>query len=464
MNRLSRIGHESTSRLLAEFSLPAVIAMVAQSACGIIDRVYAGNGAGTMAISGITVSFPVIALFMALGMLAGIGGSSLYSIRMGQGRISESSEVIRGSLFLLLLVPPVLAVTVFIFMEPVLKLCGAGAGSMAYARQYLGIMLLALPVQAAGFGMNNFIRAEGRPGIAMVTVMIASAGGLVLTPVFIFVLHLGLRGAAFSYLCAQVSACLWVARYFISGRVRDGKGIKPVLPRIGIIRDILRSGLGPFSIQVCAVAVASAYNHQLVRYGDSLSLSLFGILHCVSVFLLIPVLGINQGAQPLLGYNHGAGSERRVRNLLRETAGFSLALMLPGLLLVMLYPDFFISIFSHRDLLLARNGATALRIYTSLLPFAVLQICAATYFTSTGRPFHSVMLNCSRQVFFLLPLVVILPRFTGINGVWLAAPASDFAACMLSLFLLMKEGREAPRKRKINSAGEGVLCPLPLRR
>lgn len=451
MNRVNRIGSESTSRLLAEFSIPAIVAMVVQSTYSIIDRIFIGNGAGTTAISGITVCFPVIAIFMAFGMLIGIGGASCYSIKLGEGRMNEFRKIPGNTFILLLLTSVIISLVIGLYLDSVLRMFGASGKTLDYASRYLRILLFGLPFQMTGYGMNNFIRADGRPWIAMATMLIGSAVNIALAPLLIFRFGLGIEGAALSTVIAQAVSCIWVMASIIPGKSTASLSLEGTGLSIKTTKMITANGLGPFTMQIGACIVASVYNHQLMSYGGWLSLSIYGIIHSISVFLLMPVIGISQGAQPLIGYNFGAGREWRAKNILFKSVTASTVILVCGFLVITFVPGFLIGIFNPADSELKGAGIHALHIFLSMIPLAALQICSSGFFIATGNPKRSVLLTLSRQIIFLLPLLLVLPRFFGLDGIWLAAPASDFAAFILTASVLFCDMKKTVSKPVILS-------------
>lgn len=438
MNRVHRIGHEPIPKLLAEFSLPAVVAILVQSSYSIIDRIFIGNGAGTEAISGVTVCFPVIALFMASGMLTGIGGASLYSIKTGERRKDECIMILHNTFILLALISAALSITILIFLKEILIFSGASGDSLLYAEKYLGILLMGLPLQTTGFGMNNFIRSEGKPGIAMTTMITGVVINIILTPLFIFGFRMGIEGAAAGTVIAQSVSFLRVMRYFVSGGSITGLRLCRLRLSADITRRTIYTGLGPFAMQMGSCITASVYNHQLLKYGDELTVSIYGIIHCVTVLLLIPALGISQGAQPLMGYNSGKGDSLRTAEILKGSVTCSSLMVTAGFIPAMAAPGCIISIFNSSDCILAVQGGEAMRISLALLPLSVLHICASGYFLSTGESKKSAFITLSRQILFLLPAVIILPSIFGIHGIWLAAPVSDLCSFILAVYLLIK--------------------------
>jgi putative MATE family efflux protein len=448
MNNVHRLGYVSPKKLIAEFSLPAIVGMLVQSSYSIIDRIFIGNGAGTMAISGITVCYPIIAVFIAFGMLIGIGGSTLYSIKCGEEKKDECIKIIRNTFLLLAATSVILSLFTGFFLEEILSLFGASGASLQYAKRYLGILLFAIPFQTIGYGMNNLIRSDGRPRMAMATMLIGTVINLILAPILIFVFDAGIKGAAISTVIAQVASCIWVMNYFISTENMRKFHLRNMRISGEITRLTFSIGLGPFFMQIGSCLVAAVYNHQLMNYGNELTLSVYGILHSITVFLLMPVIGISQGSQPIIGYNYGAGNRERVRHIFFNSAKSAFIVLLCGFCAVMAAPGVFVGIFNPSDPELKAAGIHALRVFSFLLPLASLQICTGSYFLATGRSWLSILLTLSRQVFLLLPMLIILPGFYGINGIWMAAPVSDLAAFLITTLILFKEMRkQAPSAR-----------------
>jgi len=453
MNRVHRIGHEPVPKLLAEFSLPAIAAILVQSSYSIIDRVFIGNGAGTEAISGVTVCFPVIALFMASGMLIGIGGASLYSIKTGERRKVECIMILHNTFILLALISAALSITAAIYLKEILTFSGASGAALLYAEKYLGILLIGLPLQATGFGMNNFIRSEGRPGIAMTTMITGALINIILTPLFIFGFGMGIEGAAAGTVIAQSVSFLRVMRYFISGGSLTGLRLCRLKLSADITRRTIHAGSGPFAMQMGSFITASVYNHQLLKYGDELTVSIYGIIHCITVFILIPALGISQGAQPLMGYNSGKGDSIRTAEILKGSITCSSLIVTAGFIPVMAAPGSIISIFNPADYILAVKGGEAMRMSLALLPLSVLHISVSGYFLSTGEAKKSAFLTLARQIIFLLPALIILPSIFGVYGIWLAAPVSDLCSFILAVYLLLMHSHEKKRSAFFHFAG-----------
>ena len=441
MDRAQRLASESTGRLLFEYSLPAIVGTVVQSLYNIIDRIFVGNGVGTLAITGITICFPIMAIFMAFGMLIGMGGSSLFSIRMGEGRRAEAERILGNTFVMLVLVSISICFITGFFLEPVLRAFGASPDSMPYAAGYMAIILFGVPMQAVGYGMNNFIRASGRPFMAMATMMIGSALNIILAPLFIFHFHLGIQGAAMATVIAQSVSCLWVMFFFFNDRNPIRLRMVNLKLSRSAVQGILSIGMAPFFMQLGACLVVTVFNHQLIRYGGDVAVSAYGIVHCITVFALMPVIGISQGAQPIMGFNYGAGNYRRVRSTLFQAIRMATVIVSFGFFFTMIAPDVLIHLFNPSDPLLGEIGSQALRIFLALLPLVGFQICASGYFQAVGKPGQSILLTLTRQIIVLLPGLILFPRFFGLQGIWLVGPVSDLSAMVLAAYFIIREMR-----------------------
>lgn len=441
MDRAQRLGSENTGKLLMEFSLPAIVGMVVQALYNIVDRIFVGNGVGTLAITGITICFPLMIVFMAFGMLIGMGGSSLFSIRFGEGKREEAERILGNTFMLLVIVSIALCAITGIFLEPLLRLFGASDKSLPYASAYLGLILYGVPLQAVGFGMNNFIRAEGRPVMAMATMLIGAILNVILAPLFIFVFHMGIRGAAIATITAQGISCIWVMHFFMSSHSLFGLHGNNMVLVMPVVRRILTIGLAPFFMQIGASLVVGVFNHQLIRYGGDVAVSVFGIVHSITMLTVMPVIAISQGAQPIMGFNFGARAFDRVKSTMLQAIRAATALVSAGFILAMIAPDHVIRLFNPADPELRRIGVHALRIFLAMLPLVGFQICVGGYFQAVGKPRQGIFLTLSRQIIVLVPCLLILPRFFGLSGIWMVSPVSDFTAFVLSLVLFAREMR-----------------------
>ncbi len=440
--RSKLLGEGSIGKLLFQFSLPAIVGMLVNALYNIIDMIFIGWGVNELAIGGVHVGTPVALILVAVGMLVGIGGNTLVSIKLGEDKHEEAEKIAGNAITLLVLISTIVAILALIFLEPILKIFGASEGNLGYAMDYTRILLIGAPIQVLGFGMNNFIRGEGNPKVAMITMLIGAAINIILDPILIIWLDMGVKGAAIATVIAQIVSAIWVMKFFISGD--SILKIKKSYLRLksSIVKEIMSLGFAPFSMQLAASLVAVLFNTNLQKYGGPLATSSMGIIQSVAMLTLMPMLGINQGSQPIIGFNYGARNYDRVKETLKYSILSAGAIGLVGLVLVQFFPVQLFKLFmGSGDSLseITEIGVPGLRIFLALLPLIALQVVGSNYFQATGKPKQSAFLSLSRQVLVIIPVLIFLPRFLGLTGVWLAAPISDFIATILTTAFLLND-------------------------
>lgn len=424
--------------LILKFSGPAVVGMLVMSIYNIVDRVYIGWGVGMLGIAGITVGFPLMMMNMALGMLVGIGATSLISIRLGARKSDEAEKIMGNAVTLLVIISLAFTVFGFLFLTPLLRLFGASSSVLPYAKDYMSIILFGTVLQSVGFGVNNFIRAEGNPNRAMFTMMIGAVSNIILDPIFIFVFDMGVAGAATATVISQGISALWVLSYFFKGHSLlkfRRVNLKPELP---VVKNIVSIGSASFLQQIVTSLILIIINNSLLKYGGDVAVSAMGVIHSAITIMLMPIVGISQGVQPIIGYNYGARRYERVQRALLQAALVATGIVMVGYLLVILAPEMFTRLFTSEAELID-VGSKGLRLFLAAMPFLGFQIVGANYFQAVGKPRHTVFLNLCRQVILLIPALLILPRFLDLRGVWLAGPVADFGATVLTAFLVFLE-------------------------
>lgn len=446
MDRATRLGRGSIPSLLLVFSAPAIVGMVAQAVYNLVDRVFLGHAVGPLGIAGATLSYPFMLILMALSMLIGFGAAALISIRLGEGR-REDAEHVLGNAAVLLTVGA-LAVTVVgsALLDPLLTLFGASAESRPFARDYLQIIILGSFFQIIGFGLNAVIRGEGNPRVAMYTMLIGASLNIVLDPIFLFGFGWGMRGAAAATVASQAVAAVWVLSYFVRGRSLLRLRSRYLIPVRSICGSILSIGSPMFVMQLAASVMNAILNNQLRVHGGVLAVSVIGIVHSVALFIAMPIFGLTQGAQPIIGYNYGAGEYQRVKRTLLLAIFYATAICVVGFALVMLFPAQVIGLFHRDDQQLMALGTHAIRLCLMMFPIIGFQIVSSNYFQAVGKPRHALLLGLSRQVFLLIPAILILPHFFGLEGVWLAIPTADFCSSVLTGGWLWAELRHLRRR------------------
>lgn len=436
MDRTKQMAEEAVGKLVFMFSLPAIVGMVVNAIYNIVDRIFVGRGVGTLALSGIAVSLPINLLIMAFGMLIGVGATALISIRLGQNK-KEEAELIVGTAFVtLIVISLVISLLIAASMENLLVLLGASNEVLPYAKEFVSVIILGIPVMSIGFGMNNFIRAEGNPKTAMISMLIGAGLNIILNPLYIFVLNLGVAGSALATVCSQTVVAAWVLSYFIGKRSMLKLRLKNMRLKLVILKDIVAIGLSPFFTQLVASLIIVLFNNRLAVYGGDMAIAAFGVINAVVLVILMPVFGVAQGVQPIIGFNYGARNFERVKQALKYAVFVATFVCTAGFLIAEIFPRPLLHLFSENNLTFTELGVQGLRIFLGLLPVVGAQIMASQYFQATGRAKQALFLSMSRQVVFLIPLLFILPSFFGLTGVWAAAPVSDLASFVLSMSFL----------------------------
>ena len=438
MNRSQQLGEEKIGKLLLKFSIPAIIGMLVNGLYNIVDRIFVGRGVGSLALSGIAISFPITLAIMAFGMLIGIGATAVISIRLGQQKREEAERIVGNAFVLLVGISLLITFLGYLFMDPLLVGLGASAEVLPYAKQYISVLLAGAVFQSVGFGMNNFIRAEGNPKIAMYTMILGAVLNTILNPIFIFGMHLGVAGSALATVMSQFVTSVWVMYYFLGNRAMLKLRLRNFKLEWMLVKAILAIGLSPFSMQIVGSFVTVFLNKSLAIYGGDVSIAAMGIITSIAMLIFMPIFGIGQGSQPILGYNYGARNYDRVKQTLKLTVIGATGVMSLGFLMVEFFPIALMSLFST-DPELIRIGANGMRIYLVMLPIIGFQVTVVGYFQATGKPRKSLFLSLARQLIFLVPMIWILPRFFGLKGVWLASPVADFASAAVTALWLYQD-------------------------
>lgn len=439
MDRSKQLGEESVGKLLLKFSIPAIIGMIVNALYNMVDRIFIGRGVGSLAISGIAVGYPLSIINMAFGMLIGIGSSTMVSIKLGEKRKDEAERILGNALVLDVLISCLISIFGLLFLDKILNLFGASHDTLPYARNYMKYIIGGAVLQNIGFGINNIIRAEGNPKIAMATMLIGALVNTVLDPIFIFVFKMGIEGAAIATIIAQTISSIWVMYYFLSGKSSLKLKRENLNLNINTVKHIFSIGISPFAMQMASSLVTMLYNNDLVKYGGDLAVGAMGIINSIVMLFFMPMFGINQGMQPIIGYNYGSKQYDRVMKTLKMaiTAGVCIATI--GFLVIQIFPNNLIGIFNKNDANLIKIGAHGIKIDMIFLPLIGFQIVSSNYFQAVGKAKIAIFLSLSRQVILLIPMLIILPPILKLDGVWMAGPISDILATVLTGIFLYKD-------------------------
>ncbi len=450
MDDRSSLGRKDIGALIWDFSVPAITGMLVNALYNIVDSIFVGHGVGAIGLAAVTIAFPVMIVLMAFSMLIGVGATTLVSIRIGQRRLADAEKILGNAFVLGLAIAVGMSAVLLFVLDPVLAALGAADDVLPYARDFTAVILAGSVFMFTGFGLNNIIRAEGHPRIAMVTMLVSALLNTLLNPLFIFVLGLGIKGSALATVISQTVSAVWVVAHFRSRRSLLRLRGANMIPDRRIAAKIVVMGSSAFFMQIAASVVAGLFNNILVVHGGQTAVAAMGIINRVSMVVLMPIFGISQGTQPVIGYNYGAKKFGRVREAVIKGSIAATAVSVVGFILIELFDVYIIRMFSAEADLIAL-GATGLKIFMAMLPLIGFQVMGAGFFQAIGKPMHSLLLSMSRQLLILIPVLLILPRFIGLQGVWLAGPIADFGATLVTAALVVAQ------IRRLAAADEDIL-------
>ena len=431
----TELGTEKISKLLKQYALPAIIAQTASSLYNMVDSIFIGHGVGPLAISGLAVTFPLMNLSTAFGTLVGMGAASLMSILLGQKNYNAANKVLGNVVSLNIILGVIFMIAALVFIDPILYFFGASENTLPYAKDYMKIILYGNIITHLYFGLNAQMRSSGFPKKAMMLTIFTVVLNTILDPIFIFTFDMGIKGAAWATVIAQTASLVIVMRHFNnkSRGLHFEKGIIRLDWRIA--KESLSIGFGPFLMNAAACLVTLFINQQLRRYAGDLGIGAFGICNRISFMFIMICLGLNQGMQPIAGYNFGARKYSRVKEVFWKTVGLATIATSLCFIICVLLPKTAVSIFTH-DPELMEMSAKGLRTMNSMVLIIGAHIVSTNLFQCLGMVRKSIILSLSRQILFLLPLLYLLPLKWGETGVWLSYPISDVMSCVLAFTML----------------------------
>lgn len=438
------LGTQSVKKLLRQYALPAIIAMTASSLYNMVDSIYIGQGVGNMAISGLAVTFPLMNISAAFGTLVGVGGAALVSMLLGQKNYTVARKVLGNVMTLNVFVGLLITVVGLLFINPILYFFGASENTIFYAREYMTIILVGNIVTHLYFGLNAMMRSSGHPRTAMWATILTVVLNAILDPIFIFVLDMGIRGAAIATIIAQVVSLVWLLMLF--SRKNEVLHFERRVFTLDwkIAKESIAIGLAPFLMNLASCFVVILINNRLHKYGSELevdgggdlAIGAYGIINRIAFLFVMIVMGFTQGMQPIVGYNYGAGQYDRVTTALWRTIMWATIVTTTGFLIGMLCPRIAVAAFTS-DPTLIDLAAKGLTITLAVFPIVGMQMVASNFFQSIGMPSRAIFLSLSRQVLFLIPCLIVLPLFFGLEGVWISMPVSDTVATVVAVVMLV---------------------------
>ena len=434
----NELGEKGVGRLLWQYALPAIMAMTASSLYNIVDGIFIGQGVGDAAIMGLALTTPLMALTAAFGTMVGVGGSTLMSIRLGQRDHRTAKHILGNVVIMNGLMGIALSVVLFLFLAPILRFFGASDITLPYAYDFMTVILLGNVFTHLYLGLNALLRSTGRPQLAMYATLGTVAINLILAPIFIFILDMGIAGAAWATVLAQLVMLLWEIKLFQDKDhlVYFTREVMHLEKRI--VRESLVIGLPQFFVNVCACLVAIVVTRSMSQYGGDVSVGAFGICNRLAMFVVLIVIGLNQGMQPIAGYNFGAKRNDRLISVVKLTAAVATCVTTSGFLVGVFFAEPCVALFAKDAPELIEAASHGLRISTMCFPVIGVQIVSTAFFQSIGLAQRSIFLSLTRQMIILVPALLILPHFFDVpsDGVWYAMPLSDLLSTILSVILL----------------------------
>ncbi|MBP5229441.1 MAG: MATE family efflux transporter [Bacteroidales bacterium] len=434
----TELGFEKIPKLLRQYAVPSIIAMTASSLYNMCDSIFIGQGVGPYAIAGLAVTFPLMNLSTAFGTLVGVGASTLMSVLLGQKNYQAANRVLGNSIVMNIISGVLFMAVVYAFLTPILYFFGGSDNTVRYAREYMIIILSGNIITHLYFGLNNVVRVIGLPKKAMGATILTVVVNCILDPLFIFVFGWGIRGAAIATVLSQL-----IALVYILGLISDKNRVVHLQRGIyrlrrKLVSQMLSIGLAPFLLHIGACLIVIVLNKQLIKYGGDMAIGAYGIVNRLGFIAIMIVIGLNQGMQPIAGYNYGANKHERVTAVLNLTIKWATLITTIAFLVAEIFPRALTRLFTS-DPELINHTVLGMRIYFCTFPIIGFQMVASNFFQCIGLVKKAIFLSLTRQVIFLLPLLIILPPIFKIGGVWWAIPASDIFASVLTAYMLYRQ-------------------------
>jgi len=438
------LGTEKIGKLIWNYSVPAIVGTVVMALYNIVDRIFIGQGVGPLAISGLALTFPFMIVLMAFGMLIGAGSAARISITLGENNREKAEKILANAFTLTLIISGTVVILSYIFMSDLLRLFGGTEKTIRYAEDFMKVIIPGGIFSALSFGFNNIMRASGYPRKAMYTMIICALLNALLDPIFIFWFHWGIQGAAFATNISYLVGTVWVLSHFMKKDSNLRFKRKNFRLQKDIVMSIISIGLSPFSMQLATCVVIILVNSTLIHYGGDLAIGAFGIINSINTLIVMVIIGLNQGTQPIIGYNYGAKMYDRMFKTLKYAVVLATIITTVGFIIGTYMPSTIASLFT-KDVELQAIATKALRISVTMFPIIGFQIVVTNFFQSIGKAKISIFLSLTRQFVFLVPCLLILPPFFGLTGAWSAMPVSDGLSTIVStvtiIFFIRKFNR-----------------------
>ncbi|MBR6947989.1 MAG: MATE family efflux transporter [Muribaculaceae bacterium] len=435
------LGTQPVGRLLWQYALPGVIAMTASSLYNMVDSIFIGHGVGSMALAALGISFPLMNIGAAFGAAVGVGGATLMSLRLGQRQYEKANHVLGNMVALNIIMGLLVGIVSIIFLDPILTFFGASEQTLPHAHDYMFILLVGNVITHLYLGLNAALRSASKPRAAMIATIVTVALNTILDPIFIWPLHMGIKGAAIATVLAQLIVLCWQLWQFSRQKELLHLEWRFLRPARAIVKDIVSIGISPFSMQLTGCVVAIFMNNALMTYGGDLAVGAYSIANRLGFIFFMVIMGICQGFQPIAGYNYGARNMDRVKSVLRLTITASVIAMTVGWVVGELLPGPCTRLFTDDEGLIAIS-IRGIRINMLVFPVIGYQAVVTNFFQTIGKVRISIFMSLSRQLLFLLPMLMLFSSMWGLDGVWASLPASDFLAFVVAVIIMQRFKRQ----------------------
>lgn len=443
MSNQKHLGDAPIGKLLLQYSIPAIIGMVVNALYNIVDRMFIGNipDIGSLAITGVGITMPIMTIVLAFGMLIGIGTTANISLNLGKGNRTTAEKLLGNAFTLSIIVGLAIAITGTIFANPILNLFGASENTLFYAKEYIGIILLGCTFNILSFALNSTVRADGNPKMSSITMVIGCGANIILDYLFIFVLNLGVKGAALATIISQAITFFIILYYYTAGNSNLKLKIENFKLKKHLVTMTFAIGIAPFATQIANSLVQVIANNALKTYGSDLAIGAMTVISSLNIIFMMPIFGINQGCQPIIGFNYGAKKYERAKEAFKYATIAACVICIIGFISIQCFPTQIISLFNN-DPELTTLAIKGIRIYLLMMPIVGINIVATSYYQSIGKAKISMFVSLLRQVILLIPFTIILPKFIGLDGVWAAGACADSLSVIITLILLKKEFKQ----------------------
>jgi putative MATE family efflux protein len=444
-NNQNILGTEPIGKLLLKYSVPAIIGMMVNALYNVVDRMFIGNmpGVGPMAITGLGVTMPIMSIIIAFGTLIGVGSTTNISIKLGEGRRDKAERIVGNAISLAVILGILITVFGTIFLNKILTIFGASEGTIGYAKSYMSVILIGAAFNIMSMMFSNLIRGDGNPKLSAIIMTVGCFMNIILDAVFIFVFNMGIQGAALATIISQATSSMWGLSYYLRGKSNvKFKKLNLKLDKT-IIKTILAIGMAPFAMQLANSMVQLMFNTSLKRYGGDIAIGAMATISSINMLFVMPAYGFVQGMQPIVGFNYGAKKYDRAKKTLKISLSLATVVFILGALFVQLAPQVLVGAF-NKDQQLMSITINGLRKYAFVMPIIGISIVGSNFIQSIGKAKMAMILGLLRQVIVLIPMILILPNFLGLNGIWFAQPTADIVSAIITGIVLIREIRKYP--------------------